>query len=66
MILVFAELSKGKLKKTALESAAYASKMGEATAIAFGSADSGELEKLGGYGISKVIHIADEKLNAVY
>lgn len=24
------------------------------------------MEKLGGYGISKVIHIADEKLNAVY
>ena len=60
MILVFAELSNGKLKKTALESAAYGSKLGEATAIAIGRADNGELEKLGGYGISKVIHIADK------
>ncbi len=66
MILVFAELSNGKLKKTALESAAYAAKMGETTAIAFGSANSGELEKLGGFGITKVIHVADERLNSVY
>jgi len=66
MILVFAELSNGKLKKTALETAAYASKLGDATAISFGRADSGELEKLGGYGISKVIHISDERLNSVY
>jgi len=66
MILVFAELSNGKLKKTALETAAYASKMGDSTAIAIGKADAGELEKLGGYGISKVIHIADERLNFVY
>ena len=66
MILVFAELSNGKLKKLAHETAAYASKLGETTAIALGSADAGELEKLGGYGISKVIHIADARLNSVF
>ncbi len=66
MVLVFAELSNGKLKKTAHEAAAYGGKLGEAVAIAIGKADSGELEQLGGYGISKVLHVNDEKLNNVY
>ncbi len=66
MILVLSELYNGKLKKVAHETAAYAGKMGETVAIAFGNANAGELEKLGGYGITKVIHIADPKLNNLF
>ncbi len=63
--LVFTELSNGKLRKTSHEVAAYAAKLGNTTAIAIGKADAGELEKLGGYGISTVLHVADERLNNV-
>jgi electron transfer flavoprotein alpha subunit len=64
--LVFAELSNGKLRKTAHEVAAYAAKLGSTTAIAIGKADAGELEKLGAYGITTVLHVSDEKLNNVF
>lgn len=71
MILVFAELGNGKLKKTSIEVAAFASALAtqkgtDCTAIAIGSADSGELEKLGAYGIQKVLHVADTKLDHVF
>ncbi len=66
MILVFAELGNGKLKKTSFEAAAYAAQLGETTAIAIGKADQGELEKLGAFGVNKVLHVDDEKLNNVF
>ena len=66
MILVFAETAKGKLKKTSFEVAAYGAKLGECTAIVLGSADNSELAKLGNYGIKKVLHVSDNRLDALY
>jgi len=66
MILVFAELGNGKIKKTSFEAVAYASALGETTAIAIGEADSAELEKLGGFGVTKVLHVGSNKLNQFY
>jgi electron transfer flavoprotein alpha subunit len=64
MILVFVETAEGKVKKTSLEAIAYAHAMGgPVTAIALGTADKSELENLGKYGATKVLHSADEKLN---
>ena len=64
--LVFAELSNGKLRKTAHEAAAFAAQLGNTTAIAIGKADAGELEKLGAYGITRVLHVGNEALNNVF
>lgn len=62
--LVFVETSEGKVKKTSLEAVAYAHAMGgEVTAIALGTADKSELESIGKYGASKVLHMSDERLN---
>jgi electron transfer flavoprotein alpha subunit len=63
-ILVFVESAEGKIKSTSLEAVAYAHAMGgSVTAIALGSVDKSELEALGKYGATKVLHAADEKLN---
>jgi electron transfer flavoprotein alpha subunit len=63
-ILVFVESAEGKIKSTSLEAVAYAHAMGgPVTAIALGSVDKSELEALGKYGATKVLHTADEKLN---
>lgn len=63
-VLIFVEGAEGKIKKTSLEAVAYAHAMGEpVTAIALGAMDKGELEGLGKYGASKVLHVADERLN---
>lgn len=64
--LVFAELSNGKLRKTAHEVAAFAAQLGATTAIAIGRANEGELQKLGAYGIANVLHVADERLSSVF
>ena len=65
-ILVFVESAEGAIKKTSLEAIAYAAAMnnGEVTAVAMGNtvADS-DLEKLGNYGATKVLHASDERLN---
>ncbi|MBC8047395.1 MAG: electron transfer flavoprotein subunit alpha/FixB family protein [Fimbriimonadaceae bacterium] len=71
MVLVFAELGNGNLKKTSLEVAAYAAELAknkntECIAVAIGNANAGELEKLGNCGIKKVLHADDDKLNSVY
>jgi electron transfer flavoprotein alpha subunit len=64
MTLVFVESADGKIKSTSLEAVAYAHAMGGGvTAIALGSVDKSELESLGKYGATKVLHAADEKLN---
>jgi electron transfer flavoprotein alpha subunit len=63
-ILVFVESAEGKIKSTSLEAVAYAHAMGgPVTAIALGSVDKSELDALGKYGATKVLHAADEKLN---
>jgi electron transfer flavoprotein alpha subunit len=63
-ILVFVETSEGKVRKTSLEAVAYAHGMGgTVSAIALGSADASELQSIGKYGASKVLHAADAKLN---
>lgn len=63
-ILVFVESAEGKVKSTSLEAVAYAHAMGgSVTAIALGPVDKSELESLGKYGASKVLHAADEKLS---
>ena len=64
--LVFAELSNGKLRKTSYEVVAYSCKLGATTAVAIGQADAGELEKLGAYGVTKVLHVNDQRLNNVF
>ncbi|UII31571.1 electron transfer flavoprotein subunit alpha/FixB family protein [Fulvivirga ulvae] len=64
-ILVFVESAEGQVKKTSIEAVAYAAAMGgDVTAIALGNnVDSSELEKLGNFGASKVLHVDDERLN---
>lgn len=63
-IIVFAESAEGKIKKTSLEAVAFAHAMGgKVTAIALGSIDKAELESIGKYGASKVLSVADERLN---
>ncbi|MBC8172578.1 MAG: electron transfer flavoprotein subunit alpha/FixB family protein [Chitinophagales bacterium] len=71
MVLVFAELGNGRLKKTSIETAAYAAALATAGstdcfAVALGNANEGELEKLGNYGVKKVFHVDDAKLNSVF
>lgn len=63
-ILVFVESADGKVKKTSLEAVAYAHAMGDkVTAIALGTNDKTELEAIGKYGATKVLSVADERLN---
>lgn len=64
-ILVFVESADGKIKKTSLEAVVYAAAIGgEVTAISLGTeVDEGELSGLGNYGASKVLTVADERLN---
>ncbi|MFN0276874.1 MAG: electron transfer flavoprotein subunit alpha/FixB family protein [Chitinophagales bacterium] len=71
MILVFAELGNGNLKKTSLEAAGYAAAIAkmqgtQCIAIAIGNVNTGELEKLGSYGVSKILHADEVKLNSMY
>ena len=63
-VLVFVESAEGKIKATSLEAVAFAHQMGgPVTAIALGSIDKSELESLGKFGASKVLHAADAKLD---
>jgi electron transfer flavoprotein alpha subunit len=63
-ILVFVESDEGRIKSTSLEAVAYASALGSpVTAIALGAADKSELENLGKFGATKVLHAADAKLD---
>lgn len=66
MQLVILELAGGKLKKTAIEAAAFAAKMGETTALAMGTAAAGTLESIGAYGIQKILHIDNARLDQVF
>lgn len=63
-ILVFVESDEGKIKSTSIEAVVYASALGSpVTAIALGAADKSELEGLGKFGATKVLHAADAKLD---
>jgi electron transfer flavoprotein alpha subunit len=63
-ILVFVESAEGKIKKTSLEAVAYAQQTGQpVTAIALGDVEKSELENLGKYGATKVLHASDARLN---
>jgi electron transfer flavoprotein alpha subunit len=63
-VLVFVELSEGKVKSSSVEAVAYARSFGKAvTALALGSADEKELAALGTAGAGKVLHVQDDKFN---
>ena len=65
-VLVFVELEKGAVKGSSLEAVAYgaqASNGGQTIAVALGDADNDTLAALGQYGASKVLHVADSRLN---
>jgi len=66
-VLIFVETADGKAKSSSLEAVAYGAKVAEmlgtsATALVLGDAQ--DLENLGNYGASKVLHVADSRLNA--
>ena len=66
-ILVYADSSNGALTKNAIEAASYGGQMAKATgatatAVVAGSASN--LEELGNYGISKVLHMNDASLDS--
>jgi electron transfer flavoprotein alpha subunit len=69
-IVVYVEQSAGKIKKTSLEAVSYGFALaaktgeGEVVAVALGTLDSNELASIGEAGAAKVLHIADERLNA--
>lgn len=61
--LVFIELSEGKAKKSSLEAICYAKALGgNVTAIVLGPAEAAELQALGKYGATKVLHTPDARL----
>lgn len=68
-ILIFAEVVDGEVRGTSLEAVAYGATLAkmqgtEASALVLGtSLDNEALTQLGNYGVSKVINIADERLN---
>ncbi len=63
-ILVFIEHAEGAIKKSSLEAVSYAAAMeGDVTAIAIGSISEDALKAAGKAGASKVLHVADEKLD---
>lgn len=62
-IVVFVESAEGKIKRTSLEAVAYGKALGESvTAVAVGPAPVEELEGLGAFGASKVLHVNDSRL----
>lgn len=68
-VLVYIENTEGVLKKSAFEAASYGKEIAntlntEAIAISIGNVDTNELEKLGNYGIKKVLNVTNESLKA--
>jgi electron transfer flavoprotein alpha subunit len=69
-ILVYIEQAEGKVKKTSLEAVSFAAALtaqtgeGEVVALALGAVEHDELTAIGKAGASKVLHAADERLNA--
>ena len=68
-VLVYIDQKDGQAKKSSLEAATYAAKVAEqmgttAVGLFLGSADASSLEALGNQGLSKVLHVNDEKFNS--
>jgi electron transfer flavoprotein alpha subunit len=69
-VLVYTENWDGKFKKLSFELASYASKLAEilsttTIAVSIGKTEAGELEKLGKYGINKMISVSGEGLDVL-
>lgn len=70
-VIVLIEHTEGTIKKKSLEAVQYAAgianKLGTSTtAVATGTITEDELKTLGQYGASKVLHVADERLNELH
>lgn len=69
-ILVYIEHAEGSIKKTSLEAISYGKALadktaaGDVVAVALGGISEEELAKAGTAGAAKVLHVADEKLDA--
>ena len=62
--LVFIESAEGKIKKTSLEAVGYGKAMGgTVVAVALGTMDAVELNSVGKFGASKVLHAADPRFD---
>lgn len=69
-VIVLAEHSQGTFKKKTFESVQYAADIAKAmgttaTAVALGTIADSELQALGAYGATKVLHVADAKLDTL-
>lgn len=62
-VLVFIETEDGKIKKSSREAITYGAALGEVTALALGTVSAEELTTAGKNGATKVLHVADERLN---
>jgi electron transfer flavoprotein alpha subunit len=67
-VITFIEINNGSVKKSAIESAFYGSKVAQSLnttsiTVVLGEANQSELASLGNYGVNKVIHVADARLN---
>jgi electron transfer flavoprotein alpha subunit len=65
-VLIFVETAEGKAKPSSLEAIGYGAKVAEmlgTSAVALVLGEAQELENLGNYGASKVLHAADSRLN---
>ncbi|MCE3006800.1 MAG: electron transfer flavoprotein subunit alpha/FixB family protein [Bacteroidetes bacterium] len=70
-VVIYTELSGGKLRKSTLEAATYGYDLAQAhglplVAVHIGQADDAELSRLGTYGVGKVLRITDAKLNTFH
>ena len=70
-VLVLVEHTDGNIKKKSFEAVQYAAEIAKktnttATALVLGTIADSELENLGTYGVQKVLHVADAKLNELH
>jgi electron transfer flavoprotein alpha subunit len=70
-VLVLVEHTDGNIKKKSFEAVQYAAEVAKktnttATALVLGTIADSELENLGTYGVQKVLHVANEKLNELH
>jgi electron transfer flavoprotein alpha subunit len=70
-VLVLVEHTDGNIKKKSFEAVQYAAEIAKktsttATALVLGIIADSELESLGNYGVQKVLHVADDRLNDLH